>query len=304
MPIPEKQTIFRSRLYWLLIVAVNVSSALTAIWMYRSGQAEAMPAMFGGGTGLLIGNPLILWMFYKRQTQSGETLAKSKILGCIVLGILSFAAIGIAVRSIPHQVEDIDLALSDVPLNSIDPMQKRLLVQLIRAQAANSKENDKLLAEVRKTPLNPPLYSADSFANASVMKSTADRMTYIVNADLAYSAKQEEAMQNFRLAMAKVDPDFLKKWDGSEAKDEAAIQNVVGIERELLASIQGLYSYAEDHASQIVVKDGAIKISQSDVLAEFNRQFSLSTAINDNLQKTEAGLVKHHDEAKSKIVLP
>jgi hypothetical protein len=295
---------YRKNLDWMMIGIVNVTIAVWISVKYRLGQTDEKVALISAGVCVVFLNLAVLWAVRRRRGNSGEPLPKSLVLGGAILGIIAFASTAVCVLATSHHSNYLDLAMSNRPLSSIDPEQTRLVVELLRGRAANSRENDKLLAEARRSPLNPALYSADSFAGAAVMKSTVERLTYFIEADFQYSEKQQALMQDFRQKMAQSDPAYLRSWDATRQEQETAEASAEKLEHEWLKSVQSLYAYAEDHTREISLKDGKLHFSAPAVQTTFAQQMTDSTALHDKWLILEQGLAKAKQKSEEKLIMP
>jgi len=303
MPVSDASS-YRKKVDWMMIALVNVTIAVWIIVKYRLGQTDEKVALISAGVSVVFLNLAVLWGIRKRRRNSGELLPKSLILGGAIFGFVAFFLTAVYILTTSHHSSYLDLAMSDRPLSSIDPEQTRLIVELLRGRAANSRENDKLLAEARKSPLNPALYSADSFAGAAVMKSTVERLNYFIEADFQYSEKQQAVMQNFRQKTAQSDPAYLRSWDATRQEQETAETSTEELEHEWLKSVQSLYAYAEDHTQEISLKNGKLHFSASAVQTAFAQQMTDSTALHDKWLILEQGLVKAQQKSKEKLIMP
>jgi hypothetical protein len=303
--LPEReQRTAQLRNCWIILGTLNLGVALFSLWNYHSGSATRQVVLISAAIVLAIGNLGVLFSLRTQLKKSDIAPPQSLIPTAIILAIVSFAITVSGVSLLHHHSDYIDLALSNTPLSSIEPEQKRLVVELLRHRAQSSRENDKELADEQAHPLNPQLYTPESFASKAVMESTMANLTKFMNIDLRYAKSLEETMQDFRQKMAACDPAYLKSWDESEQEQEAAQASTMQAEREWFASVTALYSYAETHADNITLKQGHLVITPPPLLETFNQQMSRSKDLQQNLLTRQAGLVKAHQQAKQAVIIP
>jgi hypothetical protein len=179
--------------------------------------------------------------------------------------------------------DDAALAASNAPLNTIQPERRRWVVELMRRAAANDKEQCKALEEAKKAPMNPPVYSPESFANEEIIRQTLDRLSSYVELDLEYFEKQNAARDDFRRKMAACDPAYLNSWDAlskTQVEDEQASRRS---EQVWLSSVESLYDFAARNTKHIVVKDGQLSIDKDSVRETFDDELETSKALHEKL---------------------
>ena len=271
------------------------------IWKYHAGEISYAVALVTGLIVLAVGNIAILWGFQQRSKREGNQSGRMPAFGAGVLATAAFLATILGVSIVKHQNAYESLALSDTPLTSIEPEQKRLVVELIRRTAANSKEENKAMAEAQKVPMNPAVYSPDSFANPQAIQSTLAHLTIYAEIDFQYFTKQQSVREDFRRKMMVCDPKFLSKWDtqrqGQEDTEKAADQ----LEHEWFASVKSLYDYAEQYARNIAVIDGRISISDVAVRQRFNGLLDQSKSLHEKLESAVREEVQLQRKAKANI---
>jgi hypothetical protein len=303
--LPEsEQRAARLRNVWIVLGTLNLGVASFSLWNYHSGSATRQVVIISAAIVLAFGNLGALYSLRTQLKKGGIAPPQSLIPAAITFAIISFAITIFGSSHLHHHSGYIDLALSNTPLSSIEPEQKRLVVELLRLRAESSRENDKELADAQAHPLNPQLYTPESFASKAVIESTMANLTKFMNIDLRYAESLEETMHDFRQKMAACDPAYLQSWDESEQKQEAVQASTMQAEREWFASVTSLYSYAEIHAADITLKQGRLVITPAPVLATFNQQMSHSKDLQQKLSIRQAGLVKAQQQAKQGLIIP
>jgi hypothetical protein len=294
----------RKRLDWLILLCIDVTVPAVVLWKFHLGEISKANALITTAIAL-IGCNLVLLQAIRKRSQSGEPpIRRQLLLAAFILAAISFASIASAVSFISQKNNYLDLALSNTPLSSITPERTRLIVELLRTRAANSKENDRLLAEVRLHPIKPELYSANSFATVETMYHTVARLADVVNLDADYYAKQQAAMQHFRLQMATVDPDYLKAWDADRQAQEAAEASTEQLTHDWLSTVKALYGYASEHPKDITVKEENLQFATPAVEMTFNGLLNKSKLVQTKLFAMVQKSVEVQRQAKRDLNVP
>jgi len=142
----------RNQLDWLLLLCVDATVPVILVWKTHSGEVQPVIALVSGLLCLLVGNVVVLIAIRNRNGRTGQPNSKWLVLGASGVGVIVALVMGVAVFGIPQHNNYLDLALSDIPLSEIQPEQKRLVVELIRHRAANSREYDRLVSEAKTKP--------------------------------------------------------------------------------------------------------------------------------------------------------
>ncbi len=301
MASPNKTLFNRTRLYWLVLVSINSGVPIATVWKYHAGETSSRVALVSGMIVLIVCNLAALLAFWRRYQLDGEPLPRTLLVGAAALAVVCCLLTILGVSSVRHHNEYADLAFSDTPLSSIEPEQKRLVVELIRCTAANSQEENKALAEAQKVPMNPPVYSPESFANQQVIQSTMAHLTKYADIDFQYFGKQQSAREDFRRKMAVIDPEYLKSWNAKRQEQEAADKATDQLEHDWFASVESLYNYAAQHTQEISVKDGRIAPSANAIRQAFNDQLDWSKALHDKLQSSVKEQVRRQQESRAQL---
>ena len=206
--------------------------------------------------------------------------------------------------AIPERNRYLDLAISNVPLSSIQPERDRLVVQLIRQRAINSRDYDNLLVGARERPVFPALYTPESFASQQVMQSTLDQLTKYADMDFQYFQKQQAAMSEFREKMRKVDAAYLASMEVERKGQEAAEQSADRLEHQWLESVTLLYGYAASHSKEISQKDGRLEFATDASKLGFNDKLDRSRTLHQKWQEITRSLIREHGQTTAKYPLP
>jgi len=294
----------RERFQLFFLLCVNVTICVLLIAKYRSGEITRLNAIISAAICVVFLNAVMLFALRNAAQKTGHTISRKLLVAASVLAASGFVTTLLVATHSAHHASELDLALSDTPLSSIEPARKRLLVEMLRQTAANSRENDKLLANARQHPLNPQVYTPESFANTQAMQQVVDRLTSIVQADAAYAAKQMAAKQHFRDQMATVDPAYLNRWNDSIRPQDEAQASVEKIQQDWLASVVALYTFAQQNSGEIAIKDGNVQLSPSADDAIFHQLMDQSKAQYQELLAAVQRGVNSQKAAKSRVLTP
>jgi hypothetical protein len=299
-PVSE-QTTTQIQTGWIILATFNLGVAIFSLWNYHSSSATRQVALISAAIVLLVGNLCVLFLFRKQRYKAGTPSPRSLMPTTIAFAIISFAIVTFGVFHLHHN-DYLDIAMSNTPLSSIEPEQRRLVVELIRQRAAYSRENNKDLADASAHPLDPALYSPESFATKAVMESTLAALTKFMNIDLHYYGQVQESAQDFRKKMAVCDPAYLKSWDESMQEQEATQASAMKAERDWFASVTSLYAYAQNHTTEITLKQGRLLIAAPPVLNSFNQQMSHSKDLQQKQLDLVTLLLKEQQRAKQNLI--
>lgn len=294
----------RQRMQWFVLFCVNLTIPVLLIWKYRAGEITRMNAEISAAICVIGLNALVLYGFHRGIQRMGARLPAKFTTLAAIFAVLGFSATALTVSHIAHHDSDVDLAMSNVSLDAIQPERKRLLVELIRQTAANSREYDKVVAEARKHPLDPQVYSPESFSSVDAMNRTIARVTDLVAGDAEYYAKQQAAQRHFREQMATADPAYLESWDKSRTPQENFEAASEELQKEWLESVKVLYGYASQHYGELHIKDGKIQFSTSTTNVAFNNLMDRSVALHNKLLGAVQRGVELRRRVSEKFVTP
>ncbi len=299
---PYRAAFYSQRAVWLSVACLNVSVPIAVIWEYRSGNVNSVSALLSAACVLLFLNSVVLWTVSVRSKREGMPFQKKLILAAGALAVVAFLSTILGVSLIKQRNGYLDLAMSDTPLSSIQPERKRIVVELIRRSAANSQEENKAMAEAQKVPLNPAVYSAESFASQQVIDSTLTHLATYTEIDFQYFAKQQAAQGDFRRKMTVCDAEYLRTWEAERRDQEDMEKSVDQLEHDWFASVNALYSYGRQHNREIEVKGENISISNPTVCQTFDDLFRRSKALHEKLENSVQEEVRHQQQAKARLV--
>jgi hypothetical protein len=294
----------RRHMQWFVLFLVNLTIPVLLIWKFRLGEITERNAVISAAICVVGLNAAVLYGFRKGTQSSSDRLPPKFIAAAAMFALAGFSATALTVSHVAHHDSDLDLAMSDTPLDSIQPPRTRLIVELIRQTAANSRENDKVIAEARKHPLDPEVYSPQSFSSVDVMNRTVARLTAFVAADAEYYGKQQSAQRHFREQMAIVDPAYLESWNNSRSPQASADATTEEVQGEWLESVKALYDYAAGHYGELLIRDGKVQFSTPGTNVAFNDQMVRSKALHDKLLSAVQRGVGVHRQAREKFLVP
>jgi hypothetical protein len=291
-----------NRNIWIVLACVNASTPLFETWEYRSGGINSTAALLSVVFVLAALNSMVLWSLFARAKRNGWPIQwKKLIIAASTMAVIAVFSTFVGVSLVKKRNNYYDLAMSNKPLSSIEPERKRLVVEYLRRAAANSQDENKAMAEAQKRPIDPAVYSTESFSSQEVMRSTLAQLTTYTQIDFDFSAKQQAVREDFRRKMKACDPGYLKSWDDDSTGYEQMQQSANQVEHDWFASVTALYSYGEQHARQIDVKGGKVSISDPDVGRKFDDLLNESKALHDKLESVVHDEVRRQQQSKAEI---
>ena len=286
--------------FWIVIGCVNITIPLVIFWNVHTGEINRSVALYTSWICFVGFNVMCLFGAWSRDRRRGRPPSRKLIVQVagVALPLALLTTIYVDLRAPENSYAA--LAMSDTPLDSIQPEWKRLVVQLIRERAANSKEYESEAAHMQ--PISPPLYSPESFASVEVMTRTAQELQHAFELDDAYAARLRESMANFREKMRAVDPAYLQAWESARTNEEDAEANIFALEGKWDQSVRVLYEYAAAHQGSIRVRNGSLDFSSPPIKAEFESDERASEELQRELQMAREALVQNQQRARSAIL--
>jgi hypothetical protein len=268
--------ILNRRLIWILLL-VNLSVPAFVFFQRDDNNLSDTATIWVGWLSALMMTTMLGIEVYRRRRAANRNFPRGIIWTSIGLVILSGLITTIAISSNPSD-NYLQVALSDTPLSKIHPERKRLLVELIRRNAANSAENRRLAKTL--TPISPALYSVDSFASKAAMESTSSQLKQEYDIDQTYATAMHQSMRQFHNQMQKVDPAYLRGFEAIRHDDDVLEDSIADAEARWVTSALDLYQYAIAHAGEISeTNDGHLAIAPPDVRQILLQQIGTSKAL-------------------------
>jgi len=266
-----------NRRTFLLLCLVNFSIPAWVLWQSHGRGISRGVSIWSGWISALLITPLFLLGVRNSLRKTGQRLPPKLLLAAGGLVVLSGLMTTIAVSATKEHNSYLDLAQSGIPLNQIKSERTRLVVELIRHRAAISAENSHIAASMK--PIDPPLYSIDSFITKEAMQSTASQLKHAYDMDLDYSVRQQQTMQDFQSKMQRADPAFLKSFNDSMQDDKVAETAIAAAEQKWISSTLDLYDYAIAHSDIISVRNGFLEIEDQNVRKSLLHQVDTCKAL-------------------------
>lgn len=293
--------ISRRQLEYAVVACVNATVPAIVLWKRYSGEVTSTVAVLTALISLAIVNTVLIVGLRSKQRRLGISPSRRLPATAVILGVAAVLLTAAGVKAVPVRNDYLGLALSDKPLSEIRPEQKRLVVELLRRRAENSRDYDRALAEAKAHPISPALYTPESFASVDVMHSTINTLKKYIGVDMDYGAKQQEAMSEFRDKMAKVDPEYLKQWDSERRHAEELQASATELEKEWFSSVVALYDFAAAHCDEVKLYGSPAERGDK-TEQEFKAQLAASKSLYTKWQQQIQELVKRQNESRARNV--
>jgi hypothetical protein len=288
----------RQQLDWLILFCVNIPIPVVMGWKTYSGDLTAKVAIICALVTLLIMNSVVVVSIKSRRKRQGIATPHSFVLWALGLAVFSAFVTTLTVASMPVRNNYRELALSNTPLKDIQPEQTRLVVELIRRRVANTREENRFLAQLK--PLSPALYSPESFASVDVIQNTSSEMKKVAEKDFDYTTQNQQAMVEFREKMATADPEYLKAWDAERHDQEDLEASTLALEKQWLTGVEALYGFAAKHTQSISLRGNKLEFAAPAIGQDFQRQKDASEALYNKLMERERILAERQRKAQRK----
>jgi hypothetical protein len=290
----------RQQADWLILICVDVTAPLMLAWEKHVGGASTAIGIVSALLVLSGMNGALLLAFNRRNKRQSLPTSKNFILAAIGLATVSACSAMVAVALIPGPMSDTQIALSNTPLEDIEPGRKRVFAEFLRRLAAIKRDEDAELEEARKHPFSPPLYSSESFASIDVIHETEEKVKKYALIDLEYGRKNEQAWSDFRQKMGSVDPDYLRDLSDSQAERLGIESKTLDAEKQWLTSTVALYDFAAENSKDFKVQNGQITFSKHAAQAEFEKQRNMSKSYLDRVTTLERDLAQRQRDAQGR----
>jgi hypothetical protein len=286
-------TFVRKHFVIFLLIVVNISAPVFVLLQRNSSGLTDNASIWVGWISVVLLNVVFLTAMHMRTRRTVQMVSRRSILIACVLTILSGLITTVSISATPKD-NYLQLALSPMPLSKIQPERKRLIVELLRRDAANSAENNRIAKTIK--PISPPLYSINSFASKAAMESTSSQLKTDYEIDCAYSTAKHQASFDFHNKMLKVDPEYLREFETKMHDDDVLEATIETAEEKWVTSALNLYDYAVVNASNISVNDGGhLVIADNGVRQSLLDQINASTALQQTMMDARAKAVnKQH----------
>jgi hypothetical protein len=276
---------------WPFLFIAGLSDAAIFVqiaWKRHTGILDSSAAILSCWISIALFSAIWVAMLWHRRADSSTRSQFPTLAGILAAAVATGALTTIVVRSMPSA--DITFALSGRPLDEISSPQRRLLIELLRKNNANSQGYASIIAHTK--PMKPALYSAESFQDKPTMQLTMDRLNAVYREDLNYAAEQQTDLMDFETKMSVTDSKWLKSWKRSDARREAAQDQLLALEKRWVANTNALYEYAIEHQDNVHLVQGVLKFSSAAVETEFREQMTGCIRLQQQVQEMTQRLAK------------
>ncbi len=285
----ETKKVYR-RATWLLILA-NLSVPAFVFFQRNGNNLSDTVNIWVGWISATVVTAMLVVGMYLRLPVDRRQIPRSMMLIALALVVLSGLTTTISIAASPSD-NYMAVALSDTPLNRIEPDRKRLVVELIRQNKAASDENSRMARSMK--PISPALYSGDSFGSKAAMQSTSSQLKQAYDIDQAYARAKHQARQGFHDKMQRVDPNYLRGFESRMQPDDTLEASIEVEEAKWVASALSLYDFAATHAGDITVDSGGhLVIASEELKKRLLQQINASTVLQQAMMNDRAKAVKN-----------
>lgn len=279
---------------YFVIVLANATIPLVVIWQVYSGDTTKGVAFISSVLSAVGLNAVLLWGIVARNRRRTQPTPARVIVWCAILAVASIGTATVGLEWTADMTDPLRVAYSSTPLEAIHPEKKRLLVEFLRRKERIEQDYRRVAASAK--PIVPTLYSAESFANTSVMQSTRASVQGAADKDFSFCEVQKKADGDFQRRMVLVDPasDYLNAVESrSKALEDWAI-----LEHEWVSSVDALYAFADAHSKAISARQGKVVISSDSVRVEFSKLLQSSDAIHKRLIESIKSSAEEYRKAR------
>lgn len=285
--------------FWMVIGCINITITVVTIWKTQTGVFNRATALFTCWICFVLFNTG--YLLYVRVWD--RRMERHRVRGMVALAIALALVVGLSttayLNSYAPKNSYFALAMSNTPLDSIQPVRRRIVVELIRKRAAASKEYESAASHI--PPITPPLYSPESFGSIEAMNSAVQQLQQAFDIDTAYFNGLKQSDARFRGEMEQADPQHLQSWLSFQNSEEEAQVSVFTAEDQWVQSVHDLYKYASSQHQNIMVRGGILDFSSSEVRSKFQSVESTSESLQQKMQSARAALVENQRQAKAKV---
>jgi hypothetical protein len=286
---------------WLIVIVTNLTAAFWLLWHAR-GEMSGETTLKSTPIVFVLLNAVVLWSIRTKNRRHQLTTPPSLVITAIISAVLASGCLwAVLHRDLDFSHEILSEAVSSTPITHIKPESRAILVQLLRTRLQNSREQ--AAAASRFKPITPALYSAESFANESVIQSVKSQVDAAASFDLSYADKQQAAMNEFRERMSKADPAYLESFESQrkEANDEFAKASLQ--EKQWLDATTALYDFAALNHRVMGLQGNQLVFSDSRVKASFEVKKAHAVDLLNTLQAMQKQQAERQEKALPDVPL-
>jgi hypothetical protein len=288
-----------SRRFWIVIGCINIAIPAFTIWKMHTDDLGRVAALYTCWVSFVLLNAVCLLGMWSREHRAGRFVSRMRTVQGIAFALITAIAATFAVNSYAARNSYFALAMSSMPLESIRPARRRIVVELIRERAASSKAYQSAAAHFR--PISPPLYSPRSFATVDAMKTTVQQLQQAFDMDASYADRVKQRYARFCDEMGQADPQYLREWQSARNNQEQTEASLFSVEERWFQSVQDLYGYAAGQHESIVVRNDNLAFSSPEVKAQFENLENMSRDLQQKLQTSRAALVNKQGQSVARI---
>ncbi|MGB6133544.1 MAG: hypothetical protein WBG54_17320 [Acidobacteriaceae bacterium] len=285
--------------FWVLLVCIDLTVPAVILWKVRAGEIDHAVALSSCWVSFILANAIFWWGMHRSDRRTGRSASGARIIPASALALVAALATTLAVNAYAARNSYMALATSNRPLTSIHPARRRIVVELLRARIASSKQYQSELAHV--APISPPLYSPQSFASTNAMNETVRQLQGDFELDAGYFGAVQQSYTRFREQMQQADPEYLRSWISNPGNVDEANLAVFSLEKQWFQSVNDLYGYAELHHKDISLRNEDLAFSSPDVKAGFEKLKSTSEDLHQKLLREQTALMKQHQQANAEL---
>lgn len=265
----------------MIVALMNITIAAMILYQQKTGQISPTVALISSWTSFVLLNLAFVLGLFVREHQSGKSLPGRFAVGVALVALSCGVLTTFSLKIVRPKNGYVQLALSNTPLSSIKPERDRLIVELIRKRAAESKQINAAAAQM--APIVPPLYSPASFDSVEAMNKTASRLQSAFEIDREYGASLKADRDWFRTRMAQVDPAYLLSWNKDRKGDDELEDRIMDLESRWVESVSTLYAFAVSHKGEIAVHNEKLEIADPKVKRDFEQLMASSKELQSEL---------------------
>lgn len=280
---------------WLVLGGIDLGIGAVILWQLHTGVIGYLPDLWLCWIFYAAANVWFLLFMRWRNRRLGHALPRRFVLQAAAVAL----GCGLLTTALMRQVKAVNrydaLAYSKTPLRAIHPLRDRLIVQLIRERAADSRQYQAALAKLGT--LSPPVYSPASFESEASISTTLRFMQRASAVESAYDNELQQSSQAFRSRMVKADPAYLRSWNRKERGEEAVEDRTITLERQWIQSVVSLYHYAAAHENQMEVLKSGVLFSAPDVKTAFEQKELSSVKLEQQVSAAQQAWLKYQKKA-------
>jgi hypothetical protein len=239
---------------WIAIAGMAIVAFAVPVWKYRAGDCSPRVALVSGLLSLLVVYAVLLLTIRVRNRRLGLPSPRSLLIGAIFAGMLAAGGLWVTLANEMGEKDLMMTALSSKPISEIRPEEKALVVQLLRKELKRNRDYEHTVSQIK--PLNPPLFSNESFRSVTTMQQEIDGLKQAVALDFATHDQHQRDLAEFRSLMMKRYPAYLKSFNSGIRNKEESWEEVLSLERQLLNATIDLYEFAARNPENISFQNG------------------------------------------------